>query len=162
MTIRGGKRIAYTAGWQFQLEVPYSIATPIIRDIGTGNNFVKLSPAGLLTIQAGYAWDGPSGPIPASPDFMRGSLVHDALYQLMQTGLLDTQYRGVADDLLYLICIEDGMDKNYAKWVYTAVHTFGGRRADPVFIHPVLWAPIVEKAVSSRSTPAVSGPGENT
>ena len=46
--------------------------------------FIEIGTDGLLTIRKGYAWDGPSGPTIDTKDFMRGSLVHDALYQLLR------------------------------------------------------------------------------
>ena len=81
---------------------------------------------GYLTIRQGYAWDGPSGPTFDTKNFMRGSLVHDALYQLMRRGYLniDTN-RNRADRLLKHICKEDGMSSLRAWWVYQGVHAFG-------------------------------------
>jgi hypothetical protein len=60
-------------------------------------------------ISKGYAWDGPSGPTIDTGNFMRGSLIHDALYQLMRTGNLPTSFRERADLLLRKTCIDDGM-----------------------------------------------------
>ncbi len=80
---------------------------------------------GVLVIEKHYAWDGPSGPTIDTPSFMRGSLVHDALYQLMREGLIDRRYRKYADELLRKICLEDGMNKFRAWYVYRAVRIFG-------------------------------------
>ena len=62
----------------------------------------------------GYGRDGPSGPTLDTRDFIRGSLVHDALYQLMREGLLD-----------HSIHREDGMTALRAWWVYQGVRLFG-------------------------------------
>lgn len=57
---------------------------------------------------------------------MRGSLVHDALYQLMRQGHLDPdKYRETAVDLLRTMCREDGMSAIRAWWVYKGVR-WGG------------------------------------
>jgi len=80
---------------------------------------------GVLFLEVGYAWDGPSGPTIDTPSFMRGSLVHDALYQLMRDGALDREHRKHADGLLRKICLEDGMNKFRAWYVYRAVRIFG-------------------------------------
>jgi len=56
---------------------------------------------------------------------MRGSLVHDALYQLMRKKQLPVSYKDYADKLLHDICIEDGMSKFRAWYVYHAVRLFG-------------------------------------
>lgn len=60
--------------------------------------------------------------------FMRGSLVHDALYQLIEdgVGLLPLSDRAQADAELRRICLEDGMSSASWAWlVYKAVRMFG-------------------------------------
>lgn len=94
----------------------------------------ELSPSGELTIATGYAWDGPSGPTFDTPSVMRGSLVHDCLYQLLREtdfGAPEThdQHRKQADEILYRICIEDGMWKWRAKWILAGVRKGGGPAA---------------------------------
>ena len=81
--------------------------------------------------EKGYAWDGPSGPAIDTKNFMRGSLVHDACYQLMREGLLPQDKRKPSDVLLWLICLDDGMSRTRADYVYHAVRTFAGRSARP-------------------------------
>jgi Protein of unknown function (DUF1353) len=92
---------------------------------------ITLDPNGLLTIKKGYAWDGPSGPTIDTPNFMRGSLVHDALYQLMRAELLPQANREYADILLREVCIESGMSRSRAWVVYFAVRRFGASSAAP-------------------------------
>ena len=90
----------------------------------------------------GYAWDCPSGPTLDTRNFMRGSLVHDALYQLMRESLLDhTIHREPADRILQSLCREDGMTALRAWWVYQGVRLFGNPASDPAQQRPVLWAP---------------------
>ena len=89
----------------------------------------------------GYAWDGPSGPMPDTKDAMRGSLVHDAIYQLIRQSHLSAYYRDVADKKLREICIEDGMSHPMAELLYQAVHIFGDPYADPAEEKPVIEAP---------------------
>ena len=96
--------------------------------------FCSLTNEGLLTIEPGYAWDGPSGPTFDTPSFMRGSLVHDCLYQLLREtdfGAFAThaERREQADVLLYEICIKDRMWKWRARWVLSAVRKGGGPAA---------------------------------
>jgi hypothetical protein len=97
----------------------------------TRGRWVVLSKTGRLTLKKGYAWDGPSGPTIDTKNFMRGSLVHDALYQLIRERLLPGSKRKPADVLLWLICLEDGMSRPRADYVYHAVRTFGGLAARP-------------------------------
>ena len=74
--------------------------------------------------------------------FMRGSLVHDALYQLMQEKYLDLNiHREAADRILQKICKEDGMWSLRAWWVYHAVRLLGKPAANPADKRPVTRAP---------------------
>lgn len=114
-------KYALLHNYEVQLDSLKSVVTEIV-----GNDFVKLAPRGLLIIAEGYYWDGPSGPTIDTEDFMRGSLVHDALYQLMREGFIDRGYRKHADKILYNICREDGMPWWRAQYVYRGVRWFGG------------------------------------
>jgi hypothetical protein len=128
-------RITYRSlrGYKYQLMEPYSVETQIAIDANAAapHGWVKLSKSGRLTLKKGYAWDGPSGPAIDTPDFLRGSLVHDALYQLMRQRLMATRFRKRADVLLWMMCIEDGMPKVRANYVYHAVRAFGAGSARP-------------------------------
>ena len=92
--------------------------------------YIALWPNGRLFVFGHYAWDGPSGPTIDTPAFMRGSLVHDALYQLIREGWIDKKHRKDADELLRQICIEDGMCKVRAWYVYRGVRMFAGKAAE--------------------------------
>lgn len=130
--------IRYRAGYKYQLAEDYKVFVEVHPPKPVDTAFVLLSPGGLLTIAAGYAWDGPSGPAFDTKNFMRGSLVHDALYQLMGEGVIDTdRWRKVADEELVRICREDGMSWLRAKWVYAGVRFGGtGRYRNPVLTAP--------------------------
>jgi hypothetical protein len=95
---------------------------------------LDLRKSGILRIRKGYAWDGPSGPAIHTKSFMRGSLVHDALYQLIRERKLMLSDRKEADLILRDICIDDGMDRFRVKWVYAAVRRFGESSATPDLI----------------------------
>ena len=133
-------KIYYRAGYKYQLQADYSIKVDIT-GYDIGNTFCHLGENGELTIHAGYAWDGPSGPTVDTKDFMRGSLIHDALYQLMREGLLPHEWREKADQVLYTICREDGMNWWRAQMVFSAVRLFGDSYADPANPKPIMEAP---------------------
>ena len=135
------KTIYYKRGYKYQLVKNYEIDTMIFpgRDIET--YYINLNMMGTLTIKSGYAWDGPSGPAIDTLNFMRGSLVHDALYQLMREGILNANCRKRADEELRRICREDGMSWIRAWLIYYGARKGAGFAADPKNKRPVLKAP---------------------
>jgi len=103
-----------------------------IRKKSIKTDFIQLTTKGKLTIKRGYAWDGPSGLTVDTKTFMRASLVHDALYQLMRLKRLDYKtHRRLADDLLKRQCLQDGMNSIRAWYVHRFVCWFGEPSARP-------------------------------
>ena len=136
------KCIAYKKGYKYQLNAAYSTDIPIKPEEDIESDYIRLTHVGQLTIKKGYAWDGPSGPTADTRNFMRGSLVHDALYQLMREGELDNHdYRESADRLLQQMCREDGMSALRTWWVYRGVRYGGNPAADPANKKPLVRAP---------------------
>jgi len=136
------KCIAYKGGYKYQLKARYVVSISIKPTKAIRTKYIALSTKGLLTIREGYAWDGPSGPTIDTLSFMRGSLVHDALYQLMRENYLDHDtYREAADRTLQSICKEDGMWRIRAWWVYQGVRFFGKPASDPADDRPITFAP---------------------
>ena len=137
------KCIAYNGGYKYQLKQEYSVAIdikpPSVKEI----DYVKLDTEGNLTLSKGYAWDGPSGPTFDTLSFMRGSLVHDGLYQLMRECNPDHFIqRKNADLILRRICLEDGMWPLRAWWVYQGVRLFANPASDPASKRPSTRAPV--------------------
>ena len=85
------------------------------------NGYVSIDLYGRLLIKKGYCWDGASSIAKDTKTIMRGSLIHDALYQLMREGVLPQSARKRADEIMREICIEDGMRRFRAWYVYTAL-----------------------------------------
>jgi len=136
------KQIIYQGGYKYQLKESYCCCVNIFPELDIITEFITLRTTGKLEIKSGYAWDGPSGPTIDTKNFMRGSLVHDALYQLMREGLLNPAvYRLVADSELKRICLEDGMSEIRAWYVFRAVQRCGEACADPYSMRPSLVAP---------------------
>lgn len=134
--------ISYKEGYKYQLKKSYITTIDIKPEKDIISDYINLTTDGQLTIKKGYAWDGPSGPTFDTLNFMRGSLAHDALYQLMRENFLDRKkYREYADRLLQSMCKEDGMNPIRAWWVYKGVHYFGDPSADPANKKPVVKAP---------------------
>ena len=116
--------------YKYQLVKDYSVQTNI-SGYEIDAPFFSLTKDGLLTGKAGYAWDGPSGPTFDTPDFMRGSLMHDILYQMMREKLLPQGCKICADELLQRLCLEDGMSKFRAHYVFEGVQRYGDGSCAP-------------------------------
>ncbi len=137
------KCIVYKGDYKYQLKKSYVIHIPISLSNPIHTDFICLETSGELTIKEGYAWDGATC-APDIPSIMRGSLVHDALYQLMrrsENGLDDNIHREPADRILQDICKEDGMLVIKAWLVYIVVHHFAAPAADPANKHPFEYRP---------------------
>ena len=134
--------IQYRSGYKYQIVEDYVVQLPELVNVPYCRSEYITLLNGELRIREGYAWDGPSGPTIDTRNFMRGSLVHDALYQLMRENHLDhDKYRDTCDRILQRICIEDGMWQIRAWWVYQGVRFGAGPAADPINDKPVLHAP---------------------
>lgn len=117
--------------FKYRLEHDYDIKLPDrFHHVGVVTPYIELFGTNLR-IKKGYRWDGPSGPTIDTPSFMRGSLVHDVLYQLIREGYLSKDLRKYADRLLLKHCREDGMGKIYSWIVFRAVRWFGASAIDP-------------------------------
>ena len=78
--------------YKYEVAERYSIQTEIkpekdIYEPDEDYPYIALLKDGTLSISPGYEWDGASGIAVDTKNFMRGSLVHDALYQLMRKNL---------------------------------------------------------------------------
>lgn len=125
--VRPANLVKYRGGYKYQLSETYVDDVALRPVMPLENRFISLLPSGRLTLWAGYAWDGATWFV----DFdwiMRGSVVHDALYQLIAEGMLPPEARRLADDELRRICTEDKAPPGMAWVVWSAVRMFGGSR----------------------------------
>jgi esterase/lipase superfamily enzyme len=137
--------IIYTSGYKYQLKQPYSVVIPIKPRTNIVTEYISLSTDGTLSIKAGYAWDGLSGPTINTLTVMRGSLVHNALYQLMNNAHLDFHiYRETADRLLQEHCKEDGMSSIRAWWIYHCARLFTSPSAAPSSKRQLFKTPVAD------------------
>ena len=120
------QRFRYRKIYPFMLDEGMRMQTDLYPPIELRfSDWLKIEPNGILTIKMGYSWDGPSGPAVKSESFMRASLVHDALYQLISEGLLERRFRKAADLTMLRMCKEDGMGFIRRHYCYAAVRVFG-------------------------------------
>ena len=122
--------------WQQTQTYKYKITDEFRHETGLMNfecqgagDFITLSTDGLLRVAIGYRYDGPSGPAIDSRNFMRGALVHDALYQLMREGDLPIGCRQQADEIMRDVCRDDGMSWLRSQVAYWGVRLFGASSA---------------------------------
>ncbi len=121
--------IYYKKGYKYQLTEAASFHTSLYPVEPIKTKFLFLGTQGYLLIDAGYAWNGPSGPTIDTPNFMAASLMHDAIYQLFRMELIDPdRWRKAADQDLRRVCLERGMSRVRAWYVYSAVR-LGARRS---------------------------------
>lgn len=141
MNQQSDRHIYYQKGFKYQLTRDYHAVTRIRLSVIVETMFIRLDPEGNLTVKAGYAWDGPSGPTFDDHTNMRGSLAHDAKYQLMRLRLIGPECRKVADEELRADCLEDGMNRTRADLWEIGVEDFAASAADPKNAKPVFVAP---------------------
>ena len=124
--------IRYRSDYKYQLAEACVIDISILPNTDIKTDYIELDIIGQLTIKKGYAWDGPSGPVVDTEENMRGSLVHDALYQLMRIDLLKTRsFRKIADRVFRDLCKEDGVSGYRANIWYRALRKFAKPAASP-------------------------------
>lgn len=121
------KRKKYKFNLHSDFEFDVDIQVKEDKDLG----LLSITKNGKLVIKKGYSWDGPSGPTIDTRNFMQGSLVHDALYQMMREGVIAQHQRKRADEILREICVADKMSKLRAWWVYQGVRIGGASAAKP-------------------------------
>lgn len=135
------KHIKYRTGYKYQLAERYQIRIDIKPEEPIITEFINLDVNGLLTLEQGYASDGPSGITIDTKNSMRGAFVHDALYQLMRQGLLSKDHRPYIDELMRSIFLEDGMSK-FRSWIwFRCVRGMAGFAADPENRKKIIVAP---------------------
>lgn len=124
-----GDTIQYRGGYKYSLWETYRVQIAI-RGHSVTHRLFTLDVGGWLTIFEDYPTDGPSGPTFDTKTFMRGAIVHDALYEMMRLGLIphDPCFH-LANLELEKICLEDGMMPCRARYVFRAVEAFGNASA---------------------------------
>lgn len=109
-----------------------NMATKFVTCNDSMSPFIDLRSDGTLTIYSGYCWDGPSGPTWDRQSLMRGSLAHDALYQLCRMRVLNWVVDQMPADILFgKMCREDGLNRASAYAAPRFLKTFGTSSAQP-------------------------------
>lgn len=134
-------QVSYREGYKYQLYKTGIYPTPF-KDAALKLDFGAMNTDGVVTLLAGYAWDGSSGPTIDGKSDARASLLHDFFYQAIREGKLSPQMRSKVDDFYYQCCIEDGMNKVRAWIRRQGLRTrFAKAAAMPKNDRPVIVAP---------------------
>lgn len=102
------KKIRFLKDIKYLLAETVSFQTDFRPEKNLHWRWIDMSISGMLTIKAGYGWDGPSGPVIDRPSNMRASCCHDALYQMMRQGMLPHSDWPKADQEFAKLLKEDG------------------------------------------------------
>lgn len=120
-----GDKIRLRKGYKYSLWDTYCVQLPLIIGYEVDHRLFKLDKQGWLTIHEDYPWDGASGPTWDSASTMRGSLVHDALFEMIRLGFLPASEIHNANLELWRICVEDGMLSVRARIWLAVLDKFG-------------------------------------
>lgn len=124
-----GDRIKYRKGYKYSLWETYRVRLYFIRGVSFEHRLFKLTEDGMLTIYEDYPWDGASGPTIDTSNSMRGSLVHDALFEAMRLGLLSQDFFHAANEEFRAILLEDEMSRLRSTIWFDGVEDFGSAHA---------------------------------
>lgn len=85
-----------------------------------------------LLVKEGYAWDGPSGPVPDTKRNMFPSLIHDVWYQLIREHHMPMCTRVQSDRWFGELCKQSGTPKWLANGYVTVLNRCGEKYAREV------------------------------
>jgi hypothetical protein len=127
--------IKFQGGFKYQLVEDAVWKTNIIPPEDIDIKFITLYKSGELLLKTGFAWNGVSGPTIQRNTNRRGGAFHDAIYRLRRFGLLEflnfDEFRKLADDMLKIIWIADGMWSWVASFEVSVLNKFGDPAARP-------------------------------
>ena len=108
----------------------YELTAPLICE-NTGieghwfkNEVIHIWPDGRLVLSTGFRWDGRSSAID-TPNTLRSSAIHDALYELIIIEALPKSTRRLADVLMRRIDKEDGVNAFRRWYSHIGLRLFG-------------------------------------
>jgi len=132
-------KLHYTKGYKYQTERDYwffidltdYLSSTWVAKVEDLTFITYNHTESVITVKAGYAWDGPSGPTKDDKTNMRASFEHDVLYQMIRHYILRRSFRSIADEQFNKTAKEDGMPW-WRRWYYSrALRKFAGFAADP-------------------------------
>jgi len=129
-------QVKYKHGFRFYLAEDFSLKIDDLPDENVLPLYKIAMSKGMLTISKGYMWDrGFRG-----KEFIRGTLVHEALYQLIRLGYLPYEWRKKSNEIYYSLLVDDGAPKLFA-WLLKKCADLFGNVASNGKSRKVLFAP---------------------
>jgi hypothetical protein len=125
------KCLYYKRGYKYATTRDYRAKLDIIPYAPFSNDFFSMDMEGNVVIFKRYAWDGCSGPTIDRNNNMIAGLLHDAGYQMIRLGLIDSKYKDYLDDLLHNVMVEDGAWGWEADLFHWGVMEFGAGSCRP-------------------------------
>lgn len=117
-------KILYTQGYKYQLKKNFLFSTGFVLPSLVKTDYIEMTVFGVMTIKKGYAWDGATWCVDTK-NTRKAALVHDALYAMIRMGCLPPSARRKADLLFKSTCLDEGMNRFRAAWLYRGVREFG-------------------------------------
>jgi len=133
--------IKYFEGYKYLTNTLYTMQLDFAPEVDLITSFGEFRADGWVIIYKDYASDGPSGPTYDTKNSMRGAFVHDFMYQLLRMEMLPKNFRKKADNLLYDMLRQDGMNYFRAQYWFWGLRVGGKGAANPKSSKEVLSAP---------------------
>lgn len=128
--------IRYRSGYEYVLVEDAAFQTEHRPATKITHGPITLDANGVLRLERGFAWNGPSGDIDV-PWTIAASSKHDALYQLIRAGLLAPSTRIIADADYGATVTRDG-GWRWTGWVRTNILKRFARGASRPSAEPVV------------------------
>jgi hypothetical protein len=132
--------IEFSDGYKYQLKKDAIFFVPWLVGHFITTEYILVDD-GWVLIKRGYAWDGISGPGVDTNSTYRGSLFHDAMYQLLRNELIPRDFKEKADSSFIYYCSEDGMWKVRQVYFHIAVDKFGEKYTTTEYKKEIIIAP---------------------
>ena len=101
-------------GYKYDLPYPYYRITSIKPEEIIVLGKIKLLKNGLLHLDTGFGWDGPTGMIDTT-NLIRASAEHDAFYRLIRWEKLDQRFQRRVDIEFIKVAKKDGVNV-FRRW----------------------------------------------
>lgn len=115
--------IDYQEGYKYWLRSGFKMETNIKIDEPIISEFFALESDGTLSIFPGYAWDG-STKVADTKSTQIASVVHDALCQMVQEGMLDKKWKEEINRIYYNLSKKGGMSRFRAALRFLGIEIF--------------------------------------